>query len=246
MEHVEAHYDYLLVALSYVTSVLGAFTALRLLRQEAGAMGSEKWRSLVAGALAMGGGAIWSMHFIGMLAYKMGMPVEYDIPLTLASLIVAVLVTGFGLYVVGQGPKQPGRLVLGGTVMGAGVASMHYTGMAAMRMQGTLTYDTALVSISVAIAVVASIAALWLVFHAVKMWHMIASALVMGIAVCGMHYTGMVAATMKHDPTLAVPKASGLSPEILAYIIFLVTIVILSGSWLAVGSSRAARIQRTA
>jgi NO-binding membrane sensor protein with MHYT domain len=97
MSQMSHHYNLLLVALSYVISVLGSFTALKLCRQHAGARGAGKWRSLLAGALAMGAGAIWSMHFIGMLAFDMGMPVAYDVPITLASLLVAVAVTGLGI-----------------------------------------------------------------------------------------------------------------------------------------------------
>jgi NO-binding membrane sensor protein with MHYT domain len=245
MEPVTPQYSLLLVALSYVISVLGSFTALRLLRQGVEAAGGDRRRAFAAGALAMGGGAIWSMHFIGMLAFDMGMPVSYDIPTTLASLVVAVLVTGLGLWVVGRGPKRPLLLVGGGTAMGVGVAAMHYTGMAAMRMQATLTYDMTILAISVGIAVVASIAALWLVFHADRGWQRLGSALVMGLAVCGMHYTGMKAAIMGHDPALP-PAAPGFSPEILAYVIFLLTLVILSVAWLMVGGREVARIQRLA
>ncbi len=185
MDTMPQHYNLLLVTLSYVISVLGSFTALRLCRQHAGARGAEKWRSLLAGALAMGAGAIWSMHFIGMLAFDMGMPVANDVPITLASLLVAVVVTGLGIYVVGKGPTSLWRLVVGGTAMGLGVAAMHYTGMAAMRMQARLSYDLVIVAISLGIAVVASIAALWLVFNTTRLWQIVASALVMGLAVCG-------------------------------------------------------------
>src|SRR5215470_10818975 len=227
--HTMPHdYNLFLVALSYVISVLGSFTALKLCRQHAGARGAEKWRSLLAGGLAMGAGAIWSMHFIGMLAFDMGMPVAYDVPVTLASLLVAVVVTGLGIYVVGKGPTSPWRLVGGGMAMGVGVAAMHYTGMAAMRMQAQLSYDLVIVAISLGIAVVASIVAL-----------------VMGLAVCGMHYTGMKAAIMQHDPALPA-QVVGLSPEILAYVIFLVTLVILSLASLLGRDPQAIAIRRTA
>jgi len=245
MDTMPQHYNLLLVALSYVISVLGSFTALRLCRQHAGIRGAEKWRSLLAGALAMGAGAIWSMHFIGMLAFDMGMPVAYDVPITLASLLVAVVVTGLGIYIVGQGPTSPWRLAGGGTAMGVGVAAMHYTGMAAMRMQAQLSYDLVIVAISLGIAVVASIAALWLVFNTTRLWQIVASALVMGLAVCGMHYTGMKAAIMRHDPALPA-QVVGLSPEILAYVIFLVTLVILSLASLLGGDRQAIAIRRTA
>ncbi len=246
MDAMTHQYNLFLVGLSYVISVLGSFTALKLCRQHAAAVGAEKWRSLLAGALAMGAGAIWSMHFIGMLAFDMGMPVQYDIPITLASLVAAVAVTGFGIWVVGKGPREPLRLVGGGTAMGLGVAAMHYTGMAAMRMQANLAYDRTILIISVVIAVVASIAALWLVFHATRTWQMTASAVVMGLAVCGMHYTGMKAAIMHHDPTLAGPQDVALSPEILAYVIFLVTLVILSLTLLLGGARQTVQIRRTA
>ena len=166
----------------------------------------------MAGALAMGAGAIWSMHFIGMLAFDMGMPVAYDVPITLASLLVAVVVTGLGIYVVGKGPTSPWRLIGGGTAMGVGVAAMHYTGMAAMRMQAHLRYDLVIVGISLGIAVVASIVALWLVFNTTRLWQIVASALVMGFAVCGMHYTGMKAAIMRHDLPCR-PRWSGSRPR---------------------------------
>ena len=129
--------------------------------------------------------------------------------------------------------------------MGAGVAAMHYTGLAAMRMQAQLSYDLTIVGISLGIAVVASIAALWLVFNTTHLWQIVASALVMGLAVCGMHYTGMKAAIMRHDPALPV-QVVGLSPEILAYVIFLVTLVILSLASLLGSNRQAIAIRRTA
>jgi NO-binding membrane sensor protein with MHYT domain len=175
----------------------------------------------------------------------MGMPVAYDVPITLASLLVAVVVTGLGIYVVGKGPTNPWRLIGGGTAMGVGVAAMHYTGMAAMRMQAHLDYNLVTVAISLGIAVVASIAALWLVFNTTHLWQIVASALVMGLAVCGMHYTGMKAAIMRHDVALPA-QVAGLSPEILAYVIFLVTLVILSLASLLGSDRQAITIRRTA
>ena len=140
---------------------------------------------------------------------------------------------------------SPWRLIGGGTAMGVGVAAMHYTGMAAMRMQAHLDYDLVSVAISLGIAVVASIAALWLVFNTTRLWQIVASALVMGLAVCGMHYTGMKAAIMQHDPKLPA-QVVGLSPEILAYVIFLVTLVILSLASLLGRDPQAIAIRRTA
>ncbi len=144
-----ASYDLSLVILSYVISVFGAYAALQLAVAIPTARGRALWGWLLGAAFAMGGGAIWSMHFIAMLAYRMPMPVRYDSGLTLASLAVAILVTGIGLYIVGRGEASAVRLVGGGLftglgvaainwqmfgsafVMGAAVCGMHYTGMAA-------------------------------------------------------------------------------------------------------------------
>ena len=87
----------------------------------------------------MGGAAVWSMHFIAMIACRLPVAVTYDPALTLASLLVAVGVTGIGLYVVGSAPTKRRRLLVGGGVMGIGIAAMHYTGMAAMRFAGWIT-----------------------------------------------------------------------------------------------------------
>jgi len=126
-----ASYDLSLVILSYVISVFGAYAALQLAVAIPTARGRALWGWLLGAAFAMGGGAIWSMHFIAMLAYRMPMPVRYDSGLTLASLAVAILVTGIGLYIVGRGEASAVRLVGGGLFTGLGVAAMHYTGMAA-------------------------------------------------------------------------------------------------------------------
>src|ERR1700724_2301687 len=132
MNPAAASYDLPLVILSYAISVFGAYTALQLAVAIPTARGRALWGWLAGAAVAMGGGAIWSMHFIAMLAYKMAMPVSYDTGLTLASLVVAVLVTGLGLYVVGRGEASALKLAGGGLFTGLGVAGMHYTGMAAM------------------------------------------------------------------------------------------------------------------
>jgi len=234
---VHGSYDWTLVGLSYVISVFGSFTALQLTRRIAGVGSKIQWSWLLAAAFAMGGGAIWSMHFIGMLAMKMGMVITYDIPLTIVSLLAAIVLTGLGIYIVGVGKLNVARLILGGTVMGAGIVVMHYLGMYAMRMRATLSWNTLLVGLSIVIAVVASIAALWLAFNLQRTVQMVGSALVMGVAVCGMHYTGMAAAIMTRDPTVAAPNPMAFSPELLAYAVFLVSLVILTVG-LAFGGSR--------
>jgi NO-binding membrane sensor protein with MHYT domain len=222
------HYEPLLVALSYAISVLGSYTALQL----AIAIPQAKDRATALGwvtgaAIALGGGGIWSMHFIAMNAADMGMAVSYDAMLTFASLAIAILASGFGLYLVGRGGGGGARLLAAGTLTGLGVALMHYTGMAAMIMQAKISYDPRLFYGSLAIAVAAATVALWLAFNLRGNLQRFGSAIVMGIAVCGMHYTGMYA--VKMSPGSAVPASAGISlpPATLGQSVFAVSAVVL-------------------
>jgi NO-binding membrane sensor protein with MHYT domain len=230
-------YDPFLVALSYLISVFGSYTALQL----AIAIPQAKTWAGVAGsvtgaAVALGGGAIWSMHFIAMNAADMGMPVAYDALLTFTSLLVAVAASAIGLFVVGRSDGGPFNLPLGGVLTGLGVAWMHYTGMAAMIMQAKISYDDTLFYASIAIAVVAATVALWLAFNLRGNWQRFGSAIVMGIAVCGMHYTGMFAVQLQHTKEAVAPTGMALSPADLAYSVFGITAVLLTlllvyGAW---------------
>jgi NO-binding membrane sensor protein with MHYT domain len=174
----------------------------------------------------VGGGAIWSMHFIGMNAADLGIPVAYDPVLTITSLILSILAPALGLFIVGRSDGGPINLPLGGLLTGLGVALMHYTGMAAMIMPATISYDMTLFLASIVIAVVAATVALWLAFNLRGNLQRFGSAFVMGIAVCGMHYTGMYA--LKLTPTKDVVVAGGMSPTNLAYSVFGVTAVLLT------------------
>lgn len=184
-------YSLVLVAVSYLVSVLGAFTGLMLSRHIKASNGDIRFGWLVLASLVMGGCAIWAMHFVGMLAWQPDGPMTYDTLLTLISLLLPVMFTMVGLYAVHRFEGTLAWLVAG-VVMGLGVAAMHYSGMAALRIPVQMDYDQVLVAVSIAIAIVAATAAL----HIAVNWsgalrH--ASALVMGAAVCGMHYTGMAA-----------------------------------------------------
>ncbi len=233
-------YDLPLVVLSYAISVFGAYTALQLAVAIPTASGRALWGWLVGAAVAMGGGAIWSMHFIAMLAYRMPMRVTYATGLTLASLAAAIVVAGIGLYVVGRGQGSLLRLLGGGLFTGLGVAAMHYTGMAAMVMPATLSYRPLLFGLSLVIAVVASTAALWLAFNLRGNWQMFGSAFVMGAAVCGMHYTGMAAAIITPgDQPPAVP-AFEMGAGDLALYVAVITAVLLTIA-LIVAHRRSAR-----
>src|SRR5262245_46142086 len=174
------------------------------------------------------GGGIWSMHFIAMLAFVMPMVVTFDLDCTILSLIVAIVVTGGAFYVIGTRRATVLQLSLSGVFMGIGIVAMHYTGMAAMRMPAQLSYEPALVGLSVVIAIGASIAALWLAFMAVAAWQRIAAAVVMGFAISGMHYTGMAAAEFAaHAHLDAAPAVAGLAQTNLAIAIAGITFLIL-------------------
>jgi NO-binding membrane sensor protein with MHYT domain len=191
---MQLNYNWVLVLLSYAVSVLGSFTALQLAVAIPMATNQRQRTAAVAMAGgAMGLGAIWAMHFIAMLACDNGMDVTYDPSLTALSALVAFAACTGGLMLVGQGRFNWLRLLGAGTCMGLGVASMHYIGMAAMMMPAIVSYDGGLVIVSIVIAVVASMVALWLAFNLRGPLQMIGSALMMGAAVCGMHYTGMAA-----------------------------------------------------
>jgi NO-binding membrane sensor protein with MHYT domain/two-component sensor histidine kinase len=190
---VAGTYDPYLVALSILVASFASYTALDLVGHAGAARGLARHARLVAAAITMGGG-IWSMHFVGMLAFVMPIPISYDIGLTTLSLVVAMFVTGGGFYVISRQSASPRRLVLSGIFMGLGIAAMHYTGMAAMRGHDELSYDRLFVALSVGIAIGASTAALWLACRTTNLEQKLVAAVVMGLAISGMHYTGMRAA----------------------------------------------------
>src|SRR5712672_4156387 len=187
---VTGTHDPYLVALSILVASFASYTALDLGEHIGAARGLARRAWLAAAAITMGGG-IWSMHFIGMLAFVMPVPMSYDIELTIFSLVVAIVVTGGGFYVISRGGASPLRLVLSGIFMGLGIVAMHYTGMAAMRGHAELDYDRLLVALSVVIAIGASTAALWRAFRTTHLGQKLIAAVVMGLAISGMHYTAM-------------------------------------------------------
>lgn len=195
---VSASYSPSLVFISLCVAILASYTALDLAGRIATARGRTVYLWMSGGALAMGFG-VWSMHFIGMLALELPLDLGYDLGLTLWSLLVAILSSGFALWVVSQ-PRLPAlQLMLGALVMGAGISAMHYSGMAALRMQPGIDYDPTLVALSLVIAVGASAAALSIAFRLRRHTpyvHLVraGASIIMGLAIVGMHYTGMAAA----------------------------------------------------
>ncbi|WP_196217295.1 MHYT domain-containing protein [Cellulosimicrobium composti] len=179
--------------IAYLAAVVGSACGLSAVsRSRVDASWKVRSAWLWLGATAIGGTGIWVMHFVAMLGFTVdGMPIYYDVPLTVASAAVAVVVVSIGLHLVMMARYQLGRLVAGGVIAGLGVAGMHYMGMAAMRMNGEMHYSPVSVVLAVTIAVVAATVALWLCVHARGGTMLTVSALVMGVAVAGMHYTGM-------------------------------------------------------
>ena len=203
-------YNPVLVALSFVIATMASYVALDLARRLTVAKGRATYYWLIGGAFAMGTG-IWSMHFIGMLALHLPIPMAFDLPITFASLAIAVIVSGFALVTVKRATLSRTRLAGAGTVMGLGIAGMHYTGMAAMQIAPGITYDVPIVAASIAVAVAASCVALWLAFSlssdtvSVGVWKRLGSAAVMGAGIVGMHFCGMAAAHFAPQTICTVP-----------------------------------------
>jgi NO-binding membrane sensor protein with MHYT domain/signal transduction histidine kinase len=192
-------YNYPLVALSVLIAMFASYTALDLAGRVTAAGGWTRAVWLLGGAGAMGTG-IWSMHYIGMLAFVLPIPVAYHWPTVLLSLFAAILASVVALDVVSRQKMGWFRALAGSVLMGAGIASMHYIGMAAMRLPALCQFNSFLVVLSVVFAVLISLAALWITFHLRDEktgigWEKLAGAVVMGGAIPVMHYTGMAAAS---------------------------------------------------
>jgi NO-binding membrane sensor protein with MHYT domain len=225
---VTGTHDPYLVALSILVACLASYTALDLSAHVGPARGFARRVWLVAAAVTMGGG-IWSMHFVAMLAFIMPTPMSYDIGLTILSLVVAIFVTGGGLYVISRQNASPLRLALSGIFMGLGIAGMHYTGMAAMRGHAELSYDPLFVALSLVIAIGASTVALWLAFRTTNLGQKLVAAVVMGLAISGMHYTAMRAAIFTtHGPVRDAQVNAGLDQTNLALAVAGITLIILA------------------
>jgi two-component system NtrC family sensor kinase len=224
---VAGTHDHVLVALSVLIAAFASYTALDLAGRVQTARDWAYGLWLSAAAVAMGGG-IWSMHFIAMLAFSMPVQVNYDVGLTLFSLVLPIAVTGMGFWLIGRRSASWPVLIVTGIVMGIGIAAMHYIGMAAMRMRADLGYDSFFASLSILIAIGASTVALWLAARKTSAGQRVLAAGVMGLAVSGMHYTAMHAAVFTAHS--AVDEAAGhasLAQSNLALAVAAVTFTIL-------------------
>lgn len=224
-------YNLSLVALSYFIAVLASYVALDLagrLRAEKNSKVKLYW--LLGGAFAMGAG-IWSMHFIGMLAFIMPMPMGYNFYWTGSSMIAAVLAAAFALYLLRSEKRKFTSMLMGGVFLGLGIATMHYMGMEGMAGVH-IHYLPGLFLISILIAIFASEAALWLIMQSNQGSYKrqlilkFISALVMGAAICGMHYTGMAAAIFTPLPNMVMEES--IAPNLLAFYIAGITGIIIT------------------
>ena len=208
MNHQMHHFDmgYWLLGLAYIVSVTGSVVGLACTRQSAAASDRrDRLRWLAMASIAIGGVAIWLMHFIAMLGFAIpNSVVRYNLGWTVASAALSISAVFVGLITIGRTVNLP-RLIAGGVITGLAVALMHYTGMWAVQIQGTIAYNKGLVALSILIAVVAATAALWFTLVLESPVLRFAAGLVMGVAVVGMHYTGMAAVRVDVDHAAAVP-----------------------------------------
>ena len=249
-EGVAFQHDPSLVAVSYLIAVGGSYAALEIIERWRNARGSRVscWQLASAATL---GGSIWSMHFVAMLALRIEVPLSYAPGTTVLSLLLAIGAVGCGLQIIQVGTSWM-RIACAGTTVGLGVAAMHYVGMAGLRFPGTLAYTPTLWSLSLLVGIAAATISLWLSLTLHETWQRVVAALVMGGAICGMHYTGMAATVFQVDPlTQAMPGqpsgplAAAAALTTLALVLCALTFVMADRRLLASAMSEAEALRRT-
>ncbi|WP_432084284.1 MHYT domain-containing protein [Streptomyces sp. WAC 04229] len=235
---------------AYLMACLGGALGLRCTTRAM--LVTRSWRPgwLALGSAAIGSG-IWTMHFIAMMGFTIEhTPIRYDWLMTFASLAVAIVMVGIGIFIVGYRGARGAALFTGGTVTGLGIASMHYLGMAGMHLDGQLTYNTFTVSVSVAIAMAAATASLWAAGQVRGFLWSVGAALIMGLAVTGMHYTGMAALDVHvsgtSEPSVGGSPAELLAPMLIGPLAFLVLagVVVLLDPLMVMGKPAAPPVER--
>lgn len=207
MAEMQTSWDYRLVVLSVIIAIIGSYTALDFAGRMKSSEGTSRRLWFTGGAFMMGL-AIWSMHFVGMMALIMPMPVTYNAVLMTLSILAAATGSGIAFAIMKRQTLSPIHMITGSIAMGLAISVMHYTGMASMQMAAAIQYTPGLFLLSIIIAITASAAALWIAFRKqpanpdIWFWQKIGSAVLMGCAVSGMHYTGMAAAHYYHTGQL--------------------------------------------
>ena len=228
-------YNITLVLLSFIVAASASYVALDLAVRVSVSQGRSALYWLVSGGTVMGLG-VWAMHFIGMLAYELPIPVAYDLGITLVSLVFPIAFSVMAIWLVSRARLSREHWLAGGFIMGMGIVAMHYTGMAAMRMQPAIRYEPALLATSMLIAIAASLAALWLCFtlrtgsgRQATLLRPIA-AVVMAFAITGMHYTGMAAARFSADSVCLAVDILSIDSDVLAFSIAVVVMLITAAT----------------
>src|SRR5262245_61000881 len=214
-----------LVILSLVVAIQGAYVGLSLAVQVGEAVGLRQ-RLLLAGAAISLAVAIWSMHFVGMLAARLSFPVDYLVFPTLLSFLVCVLVGGAGVYAAGNARRQPARLAAAAVFMGGGIAIMHYIGMSALHASAHMEHDVLIVVASVAVAIATSGLALWLAGGRGGRPPPFLSATALGCPIAGMHYTAMAGLTLMPFAAAGTREAPALSTDLLAIVVAIVAFLV--------------------
>ncbi|ANY68004.1 PAS domain S-box protein [Paenibacillus sp. BIHB 4019] len=228
MGHLHGTYDSSLIIFSYIIAALASFAALDLAEKVGISGGRKRWLGITIGAVILGMG-IWSMHFVGMMAFSLPIVVAYDLIVVLLSLLAVIVAAFTALYVIGRDELKIGRLLAGGLLLATGVSVMHFVGMEAMLIE--IHYDPLLFLLSIFIAFAASVTALWLVFYFRKtskqamLWKKLLAGMIMGAAIAGMHYTGMMAATFSSEIKTAIFFEMVLATKLLAYVIIAGTLI---------------------
>lgn len=242
---IYGEYDWILVVLSYIVAVMASYVALNLvgrLREEQKKQAKIYW--LIGGSFTLGAG-IWSMHFIGMLAFIMPHHMEYEFGWTLISLLIAIFASGLALFILENRSYSFLQLASGGIVIGLAISSMHYAGMEGMKNMMSIHYLPGLFFLSIVIGIIASEAALYLAIQSNQgtlkrqSFLKIISALVMGAAICGMHYTGMAAAIFTPDTSVSssfVLHENQIDASYLAFFIAGIVALIISLALIVSGS----------
>lgn len=235
---MQGHFNGWIVLLSFVIAVLASYSALNLVSKIARTQGRNRTIWLLAGSMVMGVG-VWSMHFVGMMAYHLDVAINYDVPITILSSLGSILASYVAFRITSRSYSSPWRYGIAGFIMGCGIVAMHYTGMYAMHDSVMVNYDLSIWLASAGVALIASYAALYL-FHRFRqapdfsIWKL-GCAVIMAIAICGMHYTGMAAAQFSHLRSIQHTMPGDEAPQLFLLTgVALSTFFILAVSWGAI------------